>query len=127
MDIAVLGSGLLLFDFELLSEAERVLARGKRRVLGSVLFLEKWHSEVGCFCNGAFSNEAWVRVLGLPLHLWSREVFKLIGYGCGGLIVVDENTNFMVELQWARLLVKMVGRDLPTSVQIVAGSGCFSV
>ncbi|RVX14304.1 hypothetical protein CK203_017277 [Vitis vinifera] len=118
LDIAVLGSGLLLFDFELLSEAERVLARGKRRVLGSVLFLEKWHSEVGCFCNGAFSNEAWVRVLGLPLHLWNREVFKLIGDGCGGFIVVDDKMDSMTELQWARLLVKMVGRDLPTSVQI---------
>ena len=58
-----------------------------------------------------------MRVVGLPLHLWSREVFKLIGYGCGGLIVVDEHTNFMVELQWARLLVKVVSRDLPTSVQ----------
>ena len=84
-------------------------------------------TEVGCFCNGANGNEAWVRVVGLPLHLWSREVFKLIGDGCGGLIAMDENTDFMVELLWARLLVKVVGRDLPTSVQLVVGSGCFSV
>ena len=68
-----------------------------------------------------------MRVMGLPLHLWSREVFKLIGDGYGGLIAVDENTDFMAELQWARLLVKLVGRDLPTSVQLVVGSGCFSV
>ncbi|RVW13055.1 Transposon TX1 uncharacterized 149 kDa protein [Vitis vinifera] len=98
-----------------------VLARGKRRVKDNVLFLEKWHPEVGCFCNGANANEAWVRVVGLPLHLWSREVFKLIGDGCGGFIAVDENTNSMAELQWARMLVKVVGRDLPTSVQIVVG------
>ena len=117
----------MLFEFECLSEAERVLLRRKRRVKDNVLFLEKWHPEVGCFCNGANANEAWVRVVGLPLHLWSREVFKLIGDGCGGLIVVDENTDFMAELQWARLLVKVVGRDLPTSVQLVVGSGCFSV
>ena len=116
LDIAAMGSGLLLFEFELLSEAERVLARGKRKVLGNVLFLEKWHPEVGCFCNGAFANEAWVKVVGLPLHLWNHEVFKLIGDGCGGFIVVDNKTDSMVELQWARLLVKMAGRDLPTFV-----------
>ena len=127
LNIVVLGRGLLLFEFELLSEAERVLLRGKRKVKDNVLFLGKWHPEVGCFCNGANANEAWVRVVGLPLHLWSREVFKLIGDGYGGLIAMDENTDFMAELQWARLLVKVVDKDLPTSVQLVVGSGCFSI
>ena len=68
-----------------------------------------------------------MRVVGLPLHLWNREVFKLIGDGCGGFIAVDNKTDSMVELQWARLLVKMVARELPTSAEIVDGSGCFSV
>ncbi|RVX17736.1 hypothetical protein CK203_004224 [Vitis vinifera] len=77
-------------------------------VKDKVLFLEKWYSEVGCFCNGANANEAWVRVVGLHLHIWSREVFKLIGDDCGGLIVVNENTNSMAKLQWPRILVKVV-------------------
>ena len=111
----------------MLSEAERVLAREKRRVKDNVLFMEKWYPEVGCFCTGTNVNEAWVRVLGLPLHFWSREVFKLIGDGCGGFIAVDENTDSMAELQWARILVKVVGRDLPTSVQIGVGARCFLV
>ncbi|KAL6332502.1 hypothetical protein AAG906_008536 [Vitis piasezkii] len=106
LNIGVLGGGLLLFEFECLSEAERVLSRGKRRVKDNVLFMEKWHPKVGCFCNEAKANEAWVRVVGLPLHLWSR-----------GLIAVDEKTDFMADLQWARLLVKV----------LVEGSGCFSV
>ena len=127
LDIAVMGGGLLLFEFELMSEAERVLARGKRKVLGSVLMMERWHPEVGCFSNGVFAREVWVRVVGLPLHLWNREVFKLIGDGCGGFIAVDNKTESMAELQWARLLVKSVGRDTPSSVQIVDEMGCFSV
>ncbi|RVW51474.1 hypothetical protein CK203_084032 [Vitis vinifera] len=72
-------------------------------------------------------KEAWVRVVGLPLHLWSREVFKLIGDGCGGLINVDEETFSMANLQWARLLVRVKGRDFPSSVQLVEGSGCYSI
>ena len=119
----MLGRGLLLFEFELLSEAEQVLARGKRRVKKNILFLEKWNPEVGCFCKGAITNEAWARVVGLPLHLWSCEVFKMIGDGCAGFIAMDENTASMVELQWARILVKLVGRDLPSYVQIVVGLG----
>ena len=41
LNISVLGRGLLLFEFELLSEAERVLERGMRRVKDNALFLEK--------------------------------------------------------------------------------------
>ena len=40
LNIVVLGRVLLLFEFELLSEAEPVLARGKRRVKDNVKFLE---------------------------------------------------------------------------------------
>lgn len=127
LDIAVMGGGLILFEFELVSEAKHVLARGKRKVQGSVLLMERWHPEVGCFSNGAFASEVWVRVVGLPLHLWNREVFKLIGDGCGGFIAVDNKTDSMAELQWARMLVKTVGRDTPSSVQIVDEMGCFSV
>ena len=47
-----------------------------------------------CLWNGRQAKEVWVEVVGLPLHLWSREVFKSIGESCGGFIVVDEETIF---------------------------------
>ncbi|RVW55705.1 hypothetical protein CK203_085215 [Vitis vinifera] len=60
-----------------------------------------------------------------PLHLWSPEIFKRIGDGCGGFVASDD---FLVsEMQWARILVKCVGREFPSSVQIVVGSGCYSL
>ena len=34
-----------------------------------------------------------MRVVGLPLHLWSREVFKRIGDGCGGFVIVNEDID----------------------------------
>lgn len=37
-------------------------------------------------------------LVALPLHLWTREVFKKISDGCGGLIVVDEDTTFLFGL-----------------------------
>ena len=40
-----------------------------------------------------------MRVVGLPLHMWSREVFKKIGNGCRAFIAVDEDTAFFTKLQ----------------------------
>ena len=67
-----------------------------------------------------------MRVAGLSLQMWSREVFKKIGDGCRGLIAVNEDTAFFSKLQWARILVKLVGKELPSSLEIVVGSGCFA-
>ena len=50
-----------------------------------------------------------------------------IGDGCGGFIAVDEDTTFFFELQWARILVKLASKELPSSLEIVVGLGCFFV
>ena len=65
-------------------------------------------------------------MVGLPLHLCSREVFKRIGDGCGGFVIVNEDIDSLSELQWARILVKCAERDLPNSAHVVVGSGCYS-
>ena len=54
---------------------------------------------MGCLHKDSYTKEAWVRVVGLPLHLWSREVFKKIGDGCAGFITVDEDIVFLTKLQ----------------------------
>ena len=54
-------------------------------------------------------------------------MFKKIGDGCGGFIAVDEYIAFFMELQWARILVKLEGKELPSSLEIVVGSGCFAI
>ena len=92
------GKGLMLFDFELPFKAERVLTRGKRSIKENFIILDRWNPEVGCLCKNSNADEAWVRVVGLPLHLWSLEVFKRIGDGCGGFVVVDEDTRSLFEL-----------------------------
>ena len=56
--MAYLGRRLLLFEFESLSEAERVLARGKRRLKENVLHLTRWNPKMGCFRQGAGFKEA---------------------------------------------------------------------
>ena len=51
-------------------------------------------------------KEAWIRVVGLPLHLWSQEILKMIGDSCGGFLAIDKETTLRVKVSWARILVK---------------------
>ncbi|KAL6350177.1 hypothetical protein AAG906_004117 [Vitis piasezkii] len=102
LKISAFGGTLMLFEFEDLSEAERVLVRGSRRIKENLLNLVRW----------------------------TPEVFRKIGFCCGGFIAVDEDTACMANLQWARILVKSVGRvvhgkDGPSLCRVKRGRGGF--
>ncbi|RVW51828.1 Vam6/Vps39-like protein [Vitis vinifera] len=58
-----------------------------------------------------------------PLHLWSTEVLKRIGDGCGGFVAADENSFSSFELQLARILAKCVDKEFPSTVHIGGASG----
>ncbi|KAL6332029.1 hypothetical protein AAG906_020388 [Vitis piasezkii] len=49
------------------------------------------------------------------------------GEECGGFLVVDSQTEKMEELQWARLLVKRNGKELPNVVEVWVEELCYSV
>ena len=40
---------------------------------------------------------------------------------------VDENTGFMIELSWARMLVKVEGSVLPNSIEVVEEKKSFYI
>ena len=65
-----------------------------------------------------------MRVVGLPVHLWSWKVFKRIGDACGGFLTVNENTAFLSELFCARILVRL-GDTIPSKIVVaIGGGGC---
>ena len=127
MKISAFGGALLLFDFDESSKAERALIREARRFKENFLHLERWHPEVGCLRKEGSLKELWVRVLGLPLHLWGQEVFKKLRDHCEGCVTVDEDIALLSHLQWARILVKYNRRVLPESLQVDVGSFSFFV
>ena len=67
--ILAFGAALLLFDFNEIFKAERVLVRGAKRFKENFLHLERWHLELRCLRKGRSLKELWVRVFGLLLHL----------------------------------------------------------
>ena len=73
-------------------------------------------------------NKAWVRIVGLPLHLWTCDVLRMIGDGCGGYLATDKETIRRTDvLLWARNLVQVEGRERQSTINILSGSRSYEL
>ena len=73
---------------------------------------------VGCLPNNTRTMETWIRIVGIPLHLWSERVFQEIENLCGGWVATEEETKLRNHMNWARILVANDGRNIPKEVSI---------
>uniref|UniRef100_A0A0V0IP25 Putative ovule protein n=1 Tax=Solanum chacoense TaxID=4108 RepID=A0A0V0IP25_SOLCH len=80
--------------------------------------LEWWFPLVGCTPNNILTKETWVRIIGIPLHLWSSQVFQEIGNLCGGWVATEEETELKNHMMVGRILVENDGRNIPREVSI---------
>ena len=127
LKVEELRRGLWLFGFESPNEARRILREGTGRFGGFPIYLREWGKDVGCKVGRERCRTAWVRLLGLPLHLWSHLVLKRIGDKCGGFDAVDENTACMIDPRWARIRVKWDGSTNPRSVVVFEDDKSFMI
>ena len=123
--VVSLGRGLWLFEFESKEEVDRVLKFGKRRFGTNLIHLRTWGEDLGCSSQGFSEEKAWVRVVGLPVHLWSRTVMEKIGDACGGFIAADKEPDELGELGWARILVRWKKTEPPNTVEVECGGTRF--
>ena len=122
-----LNEDLLLLEFNSPKKAKWVLESGRRSFKGGVLQLDWWSPETGCIRSRGVVQEAWIRVVGLPLHLWSPEILRRIGDACGGFVDEDKETVVKKEMKWARLLVKTEGKVRPSTVNILEGPRSYEL
>uniref|UniRef100_A0A3Q7IDA7 Uncharacterized protein n=1 Tax=Solanum lycopersicum TaxID=4081 RepID=A0A3Q7IDA7_SOLLC len=66
----------------------------------------------------------WVGILGLPLQLWSKEVMKMIGRVCGGLLENEEEKKLKNHLKWARITVRGPKEKIPSLIVSDGGLIC---
>ena len=69
--VAFLNQDLLFMEFDIPEEAKWVFELGRRWFRGGSLNLEWWTPNFGCAKSKEEVKEAWIRVVGLPLHLWT--------------------------------------------------------
>ena len=127
LGMAKMEKGKVLLEFESLVEAKRVLNSGKRSFGGIHLLLESWSPKTGCLVEGKKRSAAWVKIMGLPVFLWDLIILRRVGKECGGFLSIDSQSEKMEELQWARILVKMNGEDLPNVLEIWNEEVCYSL
>ncbi|KAG5605849.1 hypothetical protein H5410_027341 [Solanum commersonii] len=117
VNIYELNSEMFLFEFPNRYMVELII-QGQWRWKSSIFHLDWWRPTTRCTPNPSTMRETWIRVVGIPLHLWSRKVFQEIGDLCGGWIETEEETELKNHLKWARILVKNNRRNLPREVSV---------
>ena len=111
--VTFLHEDLIFFELTLSEEASCALDMEPRCLRGGILDLERWNPESRCIKSKNRAKEAWIGVVRLPLHLWTREILKLIGEECGGLISINKEMTLHIEVAWAKLLVSLKGEIQP--------------
>ncbi|RVX23154.1 hypothetical protein CK203_000908 [Vitis vinifera] len=101
-------------DLRTVGRSWKALNLGRILVRGFFLRLEKWSPETGCLMEGEKKSEAWVRIVGLPVSLWDRAILRRVGKECRGFLAIDSQMKKLEELQWARILVKLIARRFLT-------------
>ncbi|RVW34796.1 hypothetical protein CK203_078019 [Vitis vinifera] len=118
LGLAWMDEGRALLEFEKAAEARKILDGGARLVGGIQVDLKVWSQCYGCLEEGDLEEEAWVRVKGLPLSLWTPSILRRVGDECGGFVAMDGPTERMEDLRWARMLVKTKRGVWPSSIEI---------
>ncbi|KAG5575474.1 hypothetical protein H5410_055608 [Solanum commersonii] len=110
-----------LFEFQSRKVAEHILMGDWRRQ-GVILTLDWWSPTKGSFPIQTKFDWFWIRVHGLPLHLWSTSVMKEICDKCGGWLENKEEMELKNHLRWARIRVTIAGKGEP---RVVLGCGKY--
>lgn len=103
VNVFEMNDSQFLFELSSMRDAEHVLPR-EWHLRKSKVVLEWWTPTTSCWPEEMKCSWAWIRLRGIPVNLWSQEVFKAIGDHCGGWIKTEE-TTLKNHLCWARIKV----------------------
>lgn len=109
INVFAMNEGHFLFELPTRLAAEHVLT-GRWTWRKTTVNLQWWSPTTGCWPAEVDRDWVWIKVMGLPLSLWSKEIFSKIRDMCGGFIETEEETSLKNHLQWARIKVKGMGR-----------------
>ncbi|CAN1802168.1 hypothetical protein LINPERHAP1_LOCUS23260 [Linum perenne] len=115
-----IGDDVWLLVCVSVSEVKRILAL-KRWQFGEItILMDRWIVAAGRSAVMMDNKSGWVLVRGIPLHIRSKELFKLLGDKCGGFIRAEDVTS----LNSIRIKIKL-GSEIPEEILIRFGSDIF--
>ena len=97
MGLSNLGDWKALLQFATKGEELRVLQKGSRSCKIFGIELCRWKPNNGCQLNHEELKDLWVRLVGLPIHLWELKILKKIQRCLRGLSCSrQEHYGFLV-------------------------------
>ncbi|KAM7465492.1 hypothetical protein LguiB_013054 [Lonicera macranthoides] len=91
-------------------EAENLAKKGILEVSGRLSFKMQSGDQAQAVTIKKLScTGGWIEISDLPLKWWNMEVFKAIGYECGGLVEIDHKTLNFEQIFSAK--IKIGGKD----------------
>ncbi|KAJ9567283.1 hypothetical protein OSB04_003249 [Centaurea solstitialis] len=122
-EIKMLGGSDILIKFGSKEEAEKVI---KNKVHG----IHYWAKDLCIWTRGyrASKRLVWLRIMGLPLHIWKVEVFKEIASNWGSVVTtINCDLQNSPNLMWGKVLINTSLKSTINEIKSVKVGGLFYV
>ncbi|KAF3665931.1 hypothetical protein FXO38_09300 [Capsicum annuum] len=126
MSVYAMNDGKFLFELPSRKGAEHVQS-GEWIWKNMRLKLEWWNPTTCCWPEEIRRDWVWIRILGLPLSMWSNNMFEQIGDQCGGFIEAEEETPLKNHLHWARIKIRGDGKKVPREIEMASDSYVYTM
>ncbi|KAL8552147.1 hypothetical protein ACS0TY_001001 [Phlomoides rotata] len=87
--------------------------------------LQEWFEFIRPWKEGDISNRrlVWTKWFGVPLHAWNPKFFNLASTKFGAIMKIDDETLFMNNLYFARILIRTPLHEIPKAPFPIAVDG----
>lgn len=123
----VLNRDLFFLGFEDQEDTKWIMEGGRRSFKECIMLLDWWNLEARFVKRKDTIKEAWIFVLGLPLHLWTNKILRRFCDACGGFIKLDMKTTLRRELLWACILVSLEGKEMSRVINVEGSSRSYEL
>ncbi|XP_055960811.1 uncharacterized protein LOC130015168 [Mercurialis annua] len=120
-DVIDLENDYFLVRFWSGSDVEAVLTGGPWVILGHYLSVQAWSPNFDCTSDCINSIHAWIRLPGMPIHYYNKQVLRYIGQMVRKVVEIDYCTESVERGKFARIAVELDLRKALVSQFVLDG------
>ncbi|XP_026377579.1 uncharacterized protein LOC113271871 [Papaver somniferum] len=119
VSIKLHGDCAFIFKFSDAEDRKKVLESGSFYITNTLFTLRPWTHLIEKSIADIKTDPIWVRIYGVPLHMWNEDGLSLIASYLGKPILVDDCTIKQSMLLYARICIEIdLDFSYPTSIAL---------